>query len=255
MLLRISLIVAIVAGLAVGGLGYYEATTQIPALSKQRDDENTAKKSALTELATTKTNLKKTQAELASTQQELSDTKGERDKAVARAESQTKRADELNDKLAKTTKERDEAQSSLGAYTATGLNPDQVFKLNKTLKDARAEVDAVNGEKVVLLRTITRLTNELQKYIGPEQYVKLPAAMHGKILTVDPKWDFVVLDIGEDQGVIPAGELLVSRQGKLVAKIIVSRVEKDRCVANLVPGWKLGDMIEGDEVSPAHPAS
>ncbi len=79
--------------------------------------------------------------------------------------------------------------------------------------------------------------------------------MHGKILTVDPKWDFVILDIGEDQGVIPDGELLVSRQGKLVAKIVVSRVQKDRCVANLVPGWKLGDMIEGDEVSPAHPAS
>ncbi len=255
MLLRISLIVAIVAGLAVGGLGYYEATTQIPALSKQRDDENTAKKQALTELATTKTNLKKTQAELASTQQELSDTKGERDKAVARAEAQTKRADELNDKLGKTTRERDEAQSSLAAYKATDLTPDQVINLNKNLKNALAEVEAVNGEKVVMIRTITRLTNELAKYVGPQQYVKLPADMHGKITVVDPKWDFVVLNIGEDQGMIPDGEMLVSRQGKLVAKVIVRTVQKDRSIANLVPGWKLGEMIEGDEVSPAHPAS
>jgi hypothetical protein len=255
MLLRISLIVAIVAGLAVGGLGYYEATTQIPALTDQRNKEQDAKKDALTKLATSDKNLKKTAAELASTQQELSDTKGERDKAVARAESQTKRADELGDKLAKTTKERDDAQNSLAAYSATGLTPDQVFKLNKNLKDARAEVEAVNGEKVVLLRTITRLTNELAKYIGPEQYVKLPADMHGKITVVDPKWDFVVLNIGEDQGMIPEGELLVSRQGKLVAKVIVRTVQKDRSIANLVPGWKLGEMIEGDEVSPAHPAS
>lgn len=255
MLLRISLIVAILAGLGAGVVSYLEVSDKIPALTKQRDDENTAKKSALTELASTKTNLKKTQAELASTQQELSDTKGERDKAVARAEQQTKLAGELTDKLGKVTHERDDAQNDLAAYKTTGLTPDQVFKLNKTLKDSQAEIEAVNGEKVVLLRTITRLTNELAKYIGPEQYVKLPADMHGKILTVDPKWDFVVLDIGEDQGVIPAGELLVSRQGKLVAKIIVSRVQKDRCVANLVPGWKLGEMIEGDEVSPAHPAS
>jgi len=65
----------------------------------------------------------------------------------------------------------------------------------------------------------------------------------------------VVLDVGEDQGVISDGELLVSRQGKLVAKVVVRSVQKDRCIANLVPGWKLGEVIEGDEVSPAHPAT
>ena len=50
-------------------------------------------------------------------------------------------------------------------------------------------------------------------------------------------------------------ELLVSRDGKLVAKVIVRTLEKGRSIANLVPGWKLGEVIEGDEVSPAHPAS
>ena len=72
---------------------------------------------------------------------------------------------------------------------------------------------------------------------------------------VDPKFDFVVLDIGEDQGVIPDGEMLVSREGKLVAKVVVRSVEKNRCIANILPGWKLGEVIEGDEVTPAHPAS
>ena len=67
---------------------------------------------------------------------------------------------------------------------------------------------------------------------------------------VDPKWDFVVLDIGDDQGVSADGELLVSREGKLVAKVIVRSLEKDRCIANIIPGWKLGEMIEGDEVTP-----
>jgi len=55
--------------------------------------------------------------------------------------------------------------------------------------------------------------------------------------------------------VISEGEMLVSRSGKLVAKIIVRSVQKDRSIANLVPGWKLGEIIEGDEVSPAHPAT
>ena len=121
--------------------------------------------------------------------------------------------------------------------------------------DCGDNVVVVNAEKVVLMHTIGRLTNELAKYVGPDNVVKLRADLRGKILVVDPKWDFVVLNVGEDQGVISEGELLVSRQGKLVGKVIIRSVEKDRSIANLVPGWKLGEMIEGDEVCPAHPAT
>ncbi|HSY18170.1 MAG TPA: hypothetical protein VK815_07545 [Candidatus Acidoferrales bacterium] len=246
---------AILAGLGAGGLGYYEATTQIPALTKQRDDENTAKKAALTELATTKTNLKKTAAELATTQQELSDTKDQRDKAIARADTQQKRADELSDKLAKAIQERDDAQNELAAYKATGLTPDQVVKLNKQLKDALAKIVVIDGEKGVLGRQLARANNELDRLRGVRQDILLPADLVGKIVVVDPKWDFVVLNIGDAQGAAQDGEMLVSRDGKLVAKVVIRSVQKDRCIANIVPGWKLGEMIEGDTVTPAHPAS
>jgi hypothetical protein len=88
-----------------------------------------------------------------------------------------------------------------------------------------------------------------------EPVITLRADLKGKILVVDPKWDFVVLDIGIDQGVKEDGELLVSRDGKLVAKVIVRSVEGSRSIANIVPGWKIEQVIEGDDVSPAHPAS
>jgi hypothetical protein len=35
----------------------------------------------------------------------------------------------------------------------------------------------------------------------------------------------------------------------------VRSVQKDRSIANVVPGWGLGEIIEGDQVIPAHPAS
>lgn len=255
MLLRISLIIAILAGLGAGVVSYLEVSDKIPALAKQRDDEHSAKVTALGDLSKTKTELAKTKNDLSQTKQDLADTQSERDKAVTRADAQGKRADELSDKVAKVTTERDSAQNSLAQYKATELTPEQVFKLSKDLKSARVEVEVVNGEKVVLFHTISRLTNELAKYVGPEEFVKLRADLHGKILVVDPKWDFVVLNVGEDQGVISQGEMLVSRQGKLVAKVIVRSVQKDRCIANLVPGWKMGEMFEGDDVSPAHPAT
>jgi HAMP domain-containing protein len=255
MLLRISLIVAILAGLGAGVVSYLEVTDNIPKLTQQRDTEKDGRVKAETELASTQKTLKKTQTELAQTVQELTDTKGERDKAVAQAEAQTTRANELSDKLTKATKERDDAQNEVAAYKASGLTPDQVVKLNKNLKDAYAEIEVANGEKKILLQKVAKLQGELDRIVGTNRYVLLRPDLHGKVTAVDPKWDFVVVNVGEDQGVLNDGELLVSRQGKLVGKVIVRSVQKNHSVANLVPGWKLGEIIEGDEISPAHPSS
>jgi len=255
MLLRISLIVAILAGLGVAVLGYLEVSDKIPALVKQRDDENSAKHVVMTQLANTNRILVKTKSELASTQQELADTKNERDKAQAAADQAQHQVDALNDKLAKATQERDDAQNQLGAYSATGLSPDQVNHLNRDLKDAKLEIAAVSDEKKTLQRVVIRLKDELAKYIEPNHDVLLPADLRGQIVTVDPKWEFVVLNIGENQGLKQDGELLVSRDGKLIGKVIVRSLEKDRAIANFVPGWEVGSITEGDLVSPAHPAS
>ncbi len=253
MLLRIALIVAIVAGLAAGGLEYYVVSNQVPALTKQRDDEHTAKVTALTDLAQTRTKLKKTQSDLAQTQQDLADTKSSLDKAVARADAETRQVDQLNQKLSDVTSQRDDAQNKLAAYGATGLTPDQVVALNKQLKDANKQIAALNGENSLLNHQLVITKNHLRELIGPDFDIKLPPGLKGKVLVVDPKWDFVVLNIGDDSGAVPDAELLVSRQGKLVAKVILRTVEKNRSIANIVPGWKIGEPIEGDEVTPAHP--
>jgi hypothetical protein len=255
MFIRISLIVAVAAALFVGGWNIVKVRGEITTLISQRDDERGKKQQALSDFSKAKAELTKSQDALKQATQEMADAKSEREKAVATAAMQIKRADELSDKLTKTTQERDQAQTELAAYKATGITPDQVGKLSRALKESQEAVEIVNEEKLVLQRALTRLQARLAKYEGPDPTIRLRADLRGKILVVDPKWDFVVLNIGQDQGVLENGELLVSREGKLVAKIVVRSLEKNRCIANVVPGWKLGEVIEGDEVSPAHPAS
>jgi hypothetical protein len=256
MLIRISLIVAILAALGAGVVNFVVVKDKIALLTTDRNTQRDGWHETSAELAQTNVVLVKTQGTLKQTQQELADAQSERDKAVATADAQTKRADDLSDKLAKTSQERDAAQNDLAAYQATGVKAEDVGKLTRQIKDAQDAIVVANQEKMVLVRTITRLTNELAKVTGTEDYVvKLRPDLKGKILVVDPKWDFVVLNIGEDQGVLQDGELLVSRDGKLVAKVVVRTIEKDRCIANIVAGWKLGEVFEGDEVSPAHPAT
>jgi hypothetical protein len=255
MLLRISLIIAILAGLGAGGLAYYEVSNQIPALKTQRDSEHDLKVEKINQLTATNKVLKITLATLKDTQQELADTKGERDKAVARADAQSKRADDLSQKLAAATQQKEDAENALAAYQATNLKPEEIIRLNKQLIDANKQIAAISAEKGVIARHSAALQAKLDEILGPNKDVLLPADLKGKVVVVDPKWDFVVLNIGDTQGVLEDGELLISRDGKLVAKVVVRSVQKDRCIANVVPGWKLGELFEGDDVTPAHPAS
>ncbi len=83
----------------------------------------------------------------------------------------------------------------------------------------------------------------------------IPNSARGRVLVVDPKWDFLVLDVGSKLGLKDRGVLLVSRNGTLIAKVRVMNVQPDRSIANIMPGWKLKDVMEGDQVFPYAPAN
>jgi len=256
MLIRISLIVAILAAVAVGVLDFVFVQDKIAVLQKDRDDQRTAKDTAQRELATTRAELAKTNTALVQTKATLDATTAEKDKALADLDTQNKRAEKLGDDLKKTREERDAAQAELAAYKSSGLSPAQAVNAAKQIKALEDTITGQQEEATVLGRQINKLKAELAFYKpeGPH-IVPLPPTLQGKVVAFDPKWNFVLLDVGEKQGALEHGQLLVNRKGKLVAKVIITRVEKDRCVANVMPGWQLGEVIEGDLVIPAYPAS
>jgi len=255
MLIRISLFIAILAALAAAIVNGVVIRDKVNTLQSQRDTWHGQYTDTFNQLTTTKRDLAKTKADLTETQTQLADSQAAEKKAEDTAAAQQKRADDLSDQLTKVTAARDDAQAQLAAYKATGETPPQIEGLVNDIKADNDEIAAINLEKGVLQRTVTRLNYQIQELIGTNFVVTLPASLEGRVLVVDPKWDFVILDIGDDQGVQQNGEMLISRDGKLVAKIIVRSVQKDRCIANIMPGWKLGDVFEGDLATPAHPAS
>jgi hypothetical protein len=255
MLMRISLIIAILAALGAGTLNVLQVRQKINTLITQRDDYHSKLTDTQGKLAKTQRDLDTTKSTLQQTQQQLADSRAAQKKAEDTAAAQVKRADDLNAQLTKVTQDRDAAQAELAAYKATGKSPQEVLQLVALIKQDQDTISAINDEKKVLTRKLLSVQNQLNELIGTNYVVKLPADLKGQVVVVDPKWDFVVLNIGDDQGVLQDGEMLVSRDGKLVAKVIVRTVEKDRCIANIMPGWKLGEVYEGDQVIPAHPAS
>ena len=255
MLIRICLIVAILAGLAVGGLNFVKVKEKITTLQANLATETAAHKEFEGKFNVSQKDLKKRTDELKQTKAELEATVAAKDKAEADLLVQTKRADKLTEDLNKTRLERDNAQAELAAYKVTGVTPQQILGMNKEFKKLQDALEGTQAENKVLGKKLTAVQTALERFTNPEKPVYLRADLKGKVLVSDPKWNFVVINVGEDQGVLEYGELLVNRNGRLVAKIVVRSVQKDRCIANVLPGWELGQVMEGDLVIPAHPAS
>ena len=248
MLTRISLIVALIAGLAVGGLNFFRVKTIITDLRTNLANETHAKEEAQRNLASTKRELDKTAADLKQTQDTLATTTTERDTAVKTAAAATAKATQLSEELDNTKKTLGDTQAELASFKAAGMTADQVLAMSKTLKQSQ---DAL-AEAQVVIKTKQRQNEKLQarldKYEGEDHTVYLPPSLKGQVTASDPKWEFVVVNVGEDQGVQQEGELLVNRNGKLVAKVIVTTVQKNQSIANVMPGWKIEDVMEGDQV-------
>jgi hypothetical protein len=255
MLMRISLIIAIVVGLAAAVLSFTHVKTKLDGVVAERNDWHGKFDKTDAELTQTKGTLAKTEKDLTQTKETLATTQQERDGAVAKAEEQTRKATELSEKLTKTTSERDDARAELAAYVATGYKPEQVAALGKQVTDAQKALEASIEEKKILQLAHEKTVDELKWLKGEIKYVTMRSDLKGTVMVADPKWEFVVLNVGQVDGAKERGELLVSRDGKLVAKIVIREVQKNRCIANLLPGWKLTDVTEGDVVIPAYPES
>ena len=74
--------------------------------------------------------------------------------------------------------------------------------------------------------------------------------LKGKIMASDPRYQFVVVSVGADQGVKEDIELAVQREGKTIAIVRVVRVNKDHCIANVLQDPKPPELFEGDMVVP-----
>src|SRR5436190_9093709 len=105
MLIRISLIIALVLGLAVTGLNFTKVKEKITILQANLKTETEAHQKFETDYRRTRSELDKTNAVLKATQETMKATEEEKNTAVATAAAQQKRADKLNDDLTKTRKE------------------------------------------------------------------------------------------------------------------------------------------------------
>ena len=169
----------------------------------------------------------------------VAEAKAEKEKAMAAQQETNKAKQETAAEMAKTVEYAD--------LRTKGLTPDVIKTIAIALPKATNELITLKAEQRVLMTQHIKASGELQAFLNPKGAVALPS-LSGKVQAVDPKWDFVVLDMGANHGLLKNGELSISREGKLIARVKVSRVETDYAIANVMAGFKKSDIREGDAV-------
>ncbi|MSU59874.1 MAG: hypothetical protein EXS35_17195 [Pedosphaera sp.] len=196
--------------------------------------------------------LAKGKAIAAETQTVLQKTRADLETATAKYKEATDRAAVSASELAEVKRELSEFQSVSEAALRS-----QSEKASVQIRKLRDDFDGAVAENKFLSRKLQRLTSVIDRDgLGPRTEWKAPNApvnFTGKVTVLDPKWQFVVLNAGENQGILPYAELLVTRGGEVVAKLRIKSVEDNQCIANILPGWGSGKVAEGDTVIPVPP--
>lgn len=249
MLLKISLIVAAVAAAATLAISQLSLAGKITEQKATLDATQSELTTCQTSLEASKKEATKFKSDAEKFAKDLAETSDRLEQQTARATSQQQRADRNETDLNKTRTELTDAQRELAAWNALTIPVDQVRNRLADLTKANDAIAALSDEKKVMVRQINFLKDRVARYEGDKEVIPdLPKNIKGEIVAVEPKWDFVVLNIGSDKELVPRAQLLVSRNGKLVAKLRIVTVEPNRAIANILPEWKQAEVRVGDVV-------
>lgn len=214
---------------------------------EQRDRETSEKTRAQSDLARTRDEQTTTKAALDAATQQLADKTQE-------AARESQRVNQLQAAKRKVEDEYATWQRDFAEFEELRRTPEQIMKTEADLKKTTAERNTLTGENKLLAANLKKVDTDnqkLKKQIFPADWVELPADLVGKVVAVDPKYQFVVLNIGKAQGVRERAEMVVNRNGMLVGKVRIMEVAADHCVANILQTWRKStkdDVMEGDRV-------
>lgn len=130
---------------------------------------------------------------------------------------------------------------------------DKVNELKAEKNDLDAKIDDLDLFKGKLEKEIITKKEETDRSnekIGDAMARVAGNTFQASITAVDPNWDFVVIAAGEKSGLTGDSTLLVTRSGRLLAKLAISQLEANRTIADIIPGSarKGVSLRPGDQV-------
>lgn len=201
---------------------------------------------------TTNDDLTSTRGNLKTTEENLTEQK-------ARNQELALQADKLSKDL-ETTKSDLESTSSTLKLTAEqlqslkeGLKGEKPEDLFKQIGDLNEKFQATSQENKVLSSAKDKAEGELKKLREISELAKgtgsRSISVTGKVLAVNPTWNFIIIDVGKKNELVENVTLVISRGEKIIGKAKVATVDAQTSVADILPGTAAGAVEVGDQVT------
>jgi multidrug efflux pump subunit AcrA (membrane-fusion protein) len=202
-------------------------TTLAKKTKKDLDEANSAKDQVTAQLTTANTQIDTDKTQLAAAQKAQDDLNTQLTQAKADVQTQLDNIKKINDAL--------------------GMSPEDAKA--KMAKDEADLTAAQSQEKIIQdqLQASQKQIADLQDAINRSKVGTMPPGISGKVTFVNRAWNFVVLNVGLSNGVVPNGELIVYRGRDFLGKVKVTSAEQNTAVADILPNAK-ADIQIGDDV-------
>jgi septal ring factor EnvC (AmiA/AmiB activator) len=238
---KILIILAASLSLISIGLGYVNVThlqqTKADLAATTSDRDSTHKK-----LTSTSNDLKSEQDKATSLgkdveklQQSVTDIQASLDKTTA---DKTDLQKQLADKETELTQQKSDLAAkdariaeleNKGGSAVTQASPQQ-----DELKKQLEEKEILNNSLQEKLKESDSLIADFRKKEADRKAKIMRNGLEGRILAVNPSWNFVILSLGDKNGVVNNAELLINRGGQLIGKVRITSVEPSTSVADIV---------------------
>jgi len=190
------------------------------------------------DLQSTRQDLETTRQDLSMTKDELARTLSDLDRTKAQVDSLNQSITEKNGQLARQETRIDGLeQNKVSLQIQIDDLNNQIVQNEDELRDAQ--------DKIL---TLEQTVNQLELELGYGKTRVLPKGLTGRILFVNQDWNFVVIDLGSDDGIVPNAEMLIHRKDTLIGKITISGISRKMAIAELQPEWAQAAVKEGDFV-------
>jgi transcriptional regulator of acetoin/glycerol metabolism len=238
-------LVGALAAAVFGALLIQKFQTSQATLAQTQTSLNTSKKETVT--ANQKADAANQATQQATT--ELKESNDKVDDLTGKLAAQQKAQDDLNTQLTGAKTDADTAKKALQHVTDVlgTMTPEDALA---AVKKGQADLAAAQAQQKILedqVQASQKQIADLHDAINRSKIASMPPGISGKVTFVNRPWNFVVLNIGLSNGVVPNGELIVYRGRNFLGKIKVTSAEDNTAVADILPNAK-ADIQVGDDV-------
>jgi flagellar biosynthesis chaperone FliJ len=249
---KILVIASVVISLATVGLGFVNKTNADTTkkdlaetqAAKQAADQKTA--AAEKELKAKSDQLVTATAEKEQAVAEASQAKSDLAKANTDLAAANSKATTAETQLAQVTAERDDAVKKLAEVSGSGqpaqVDNNQITELTTRIQEQETLIAKLQSEIADKSETVKTYAKKEEDRIKKQ----LAKGTEGRVLAVNPAWNFVVLNLGDKQNVSNNTELLVKRGTRYLGKVRITSVEPSTSIADIVAN----SMPQGATITP-----